>query len=268
MIRDPMFFNIIDLRRLSQMSMRTSSQKQQQAEATANSNSSMRILAVAFALSQFVAACEGVAFDSSGSSPTLPLSFLGVVARGGAKANAGDQQQHDPEKATSAILNSIKRVEKTVQKAVEDEIHAIFHDLDEDQKAEIVNKAQKAVEQGTAKVKKELDEHAHPSKYPFEDNNKSKKNNKSSSSSAAAAADHKDQRILHAVEAAELAVLNAVENEVDALFFGHEMDHHHDAVKIGVKKATEKVEQVHQHRRDWMTDQYVDIQDYMEHDLE
>lgn len=213
----------------------------------------MRIL-VAFALSQFLATCAGVAFDSSQQQ----LSFLGVVARGGAKANT---DHHDPEKATNTILSSIARVERTVQKAVEDEIHTLFHDLDEDKKAEIVTKAQKAVKQGTAKVKKEVDDHAHPSKYPFE-----------SSKKETTAVDHKDNRILHAVEEAERAVLHAIQYEFNSLF--HEMDHHEttetvkEGVKIGVKKATEKVEKVHQHRRDWMTNQVVDIQDYMEHDLE
>jgi hypothetical protein len=220
----------------------------------------MRILVTGFALSQLVATCGGVAF---GSSEHPPLSFVGVVTRGGAKANT---DHHDPEKATNTILNSIERVEKTVLKAVEDEIHTIFHGLDEDKKAEIVTKAQKAVEQGTAKVKKEVDDHAHPSKYPFEGNKGKKKESSSPPSPpAVVAAEHKDHRILRAVEEAELAVLNAVEDEIDVLF--HEMDHH-ETVKIGVKKATEQVEKVHQHRRDWMTDQYVDIQDYMEHDLE
>jgi hypothetical protein len=182
----------------------------------------MRIL-LAFVVAQFVASCGGVAFDSSKHQ----LSFLGRVARGGAKAT----DQHEPVKATNTILSSIARVEKTVLKAVEDEIHTIYS-LDEDKKAEIVSKAQKAVEQGTAKVKKEVQDHSHPSKYPFE--GKSKKETPT--------VDHKDRRILHAVEEAELAVLRAIESEFGTVF--HETDHHEttetakQGVKIGVKKAT------------------------------
>ena len=72
--------------------------------------------------------------------------------------------------------------------------------------------------------------------------------------------------MLNAIEAAERAVLRAITNEVDTLF--HETVHENEnksttqnsptvqqaktTVKDGILKASSVVENVHNHRRDWL----------------
>lgn len=226
----------------------------------------------------------GVAFDHSGQK-----SLFGVTwkTRGGGKAEpASNDEHHDPKKATSTILKSMAKVEETVQKAVEDEIHTLFHDLDEDHKAEIKSKASAAIAEGTKKVKAKVDSHDHPHHYPFYDYDRhhASASTKKKSKKPLPEVDHKDQRILQAVESAEMALLHTYENEL-GVFLATHYDAHHGkndksagdkttkhktkkAINKGLEKATQHVDKLHQHRRDWMTGQYVDIQDYMEHDLD
>jgi hypothetical protein len=83
---------------------------------------------------------------------------------------------------------------------------------------------------------------------------------------------HDDHRILHAVEAAEKALLRAVDEEVNSLFHDlktHDEDDPHPAkkekaatsVKSGVEKGKKKVEDVRDHRRGWLSGD-LSIEDY------
>jgi hypothetical protein len=76
--------------------------------------------------------------------------------------------------------------------------------------------------------------------------------------------DHRDHRVLHAIEAAERAVLQAIINEVDTLF--HETVHDKEnttlkkstaeqaktTMKDSILKASTVVDNMHSHRRDWL----------------
>jgi len=149
-------------------------------------------------------------------------------------------------------------VEEKIHKAVQDEVENLFHKSPE-KKQDVAIKAKKAVEKGADKVKKEVEERSEIHHYPYDWPAKTE---------AHAPRDHK---ILHAIEHAEKAVLHAVEEEVNALF--HEMDHHDDkettkkaksVVKKSVKKATEQVEDTHEHRRKWLLmDENTSIEDYI-----
>ena len=124
------------------------------------------------------------------------------------RATIGDEIH----RAESAVLNAIGFVEDKVQQAVEEEVQTLFHELQDHQKDHIEQKVGEIVKRGAGKVKKQVEEHDvdQSSSYPFE---RHVKNNK--------LAEHKDHRILHAVESAEHAVLHAIEDEVN-LFF-HEL---------------------------------------------
>jgi hypothetical protein len=83
---------------------------------------------------------------------------------------------------------------------------------------------------------------------------------------------HKDHKILHAVEAAEKAVLHAVEQEVELLF--HDLKNEHGethaekagkTAKKGLEKAKKHVEETHEHRRKWLSDDAVrNLEEYIE----
>jgi hypothetical protein len=70
-------------------------------------------------------------------------------------------------------------------------------------------------------------------------------------------------------------VLHAVEQEVDLLF--HELKHEHGeqhatkagaSAKKGLAKAKKHVEEAHEHRRQWLSDEMVrNIEDYIESGL-
>lgn len=153
----------------------------------------------------------------------------------------------------------------------------LFHKLesaDSAKKAAVHEKAKKAVEKGVTKVKSHVDEHKQQQQqrgdaaaagttatgmtYPYEIHNPYEWPTYKNRGSL----QHGDSRILQAVEAAERAVLRAVEQEVDTLF--HETEHHHHdddqehkketkaAVKAGVKSAKKKLEDTHKHRREWL----------------
>jgi hypothetical protein len=99
------------------------------------------------------------------------------------------------------------------------------------------------------KVKLTVKGHTEKSLYPFE----SKPHHATADGKL-----HKDHRILHSIEAAERAVIHAIENEVDVLF--HENDHGKNnsvvqaktTVKDGVTKATKTIEKVVHDRRQWL----------------
>lgn len=173
----------------------------------------------------------------------------------------------------------------------------MFHKAPKHKKEEVVKKAKKAVERGAHKVKKTVDEHDHDvanhlpfeHHYPYEwphaneeepssESGRGRKASKKGSGKKKvekAQVGHQDSRILHAVEAAENALLHAVEDEVHNLF--HEMEHHDDhekehakkVVKAGVKKASKKTEDAHEHRRKWLEGETTSfIEDYIQMDFE
>lgn len=223
----------------------------------------MRACIAIFALTSLAASSEGIAFS--------PRVVFGV--RGGSeKKDKSASPDDDYERAEKAVLNAITTVEDKVQKLVSDEVDILFHKQEhypkektddltlKAKKADVALKAKKAVEKGARKAKKAVDDHAGQYVYPFEEhpypyaypqiNNKRKPH------------EHKDHRILHAVEAAEKAVLHAIQEEVDTIF--HEVEHNDEhkkeadvqakhTVKEGVKKASGKVEDHHKHRRRWLS---------------
>lgn len=153
-------------------------------------------------------------------------------------------------------------MEAKVLKAVATEVDTMFHEQQHHpKKSEVVAKAKKAVERGASKVKKAVRDHTEPHVYPFEHGPSPQgfhpKNKKTK------AVDHKDRRILHAMEAAEAAVLRAIHAEVDTLFHEPAPGEKHKrepvvaqaktTVHAGVQKASAKVTDIHDHRRDWLS---------------
>jgi len=158
----------------------------------------------------------------------------------------------DYERAQKAIFGAISSMEKRVQQAVEKEVDTLFHNLEHLEKEEIKARAKKAVAKGGQKVRKtvddhrksdrkhqlpfyDLDSHSYPYEWPKGD---------------------PEHRILHAVEAAEKAVLQAVEKEVSTLF--HSSDKHpeneskkqaHKVLKLSVTKTSSKSEESREERR-------------------
>ena len=112
-----------------------------------------------------------------------------------------------------------------------------------------------AIADGVNKVKTSIKGHSGNSLYPFETKSQQQQSKH---------VDHRDQRVLHAIEAAERAVLRAIANEVDTIF--HETvdedksNNHNDpivtktktSVNDGIMKAYTVVDKVHDHRRDWL----------------
>ena len=182
--------------------------------------------------------------------------------------------QEDYGRAEREIYKAIEKLEEKVQKAVENEVANLFHDLEHHEKLAIAAKANKAVKEGAKKVKQRVEDHDHgkeqtlpslhhlhhyPYDWPHED---------------------PEHRILHAIESAEKAMLHAVQDEVENLFHGLEI--HDDrkevkkakkALKIGVKEASKQLDDAHGHRRSWLTEKMSDgqprlVEDYMDYSLE
>lgn len=185
-------------------------------------------------------------------------SYLHVFShhRGSKKQEASDEEE-EARRAERSIRHSIQVVEEKIHRAVQDEVDTLFHKSPE-KKQDVATKAKMAVEQGASKIKEEVEERSEIHHYPYEWPAKAE---------AHAPRDHK---ILHAIENAEKAVLHAVEEEVNNLF--HEI-HQEDkemakktksVVTKGVKKASEHVEDTHEHRRQWLLmDKNNSIEDYI-----
>jgi len=203
------------------------------------------------------------------SAPFVLCRLVSLTDRLSLDACSGSKkvssEEEDYEKAEKAILQAVTTVEDHAQRMIAAEVETLFHGLPKSQKKEVAERAKKAVSEGSRKVKQHVDDHKKETAegtfvYPFEDhpypyaypqiNNKNKPDQ------------HNDHRILHAVEAAEKAVLHAIEGEVDTLF--HHEEHHHEeaaaadaqkhktTVKEGLKKASKRVEDHHEDRRSWL----------------
>ena len=169
------------------------------------------------------------------------------------------------ERAQKAILSAIATVEDHAQRLIASEVDTFFHSqaIRGDQKTQVKKLARKAVTGATQKVKQSVNDHPGTHVYPFEDqpypyaypeiNNKNR---------------HRDHRILHSIEAAEQAVLNAIEAEVGTLFH-HEPDRDHKVtVQKGLRKAAKQVKERHDHRRGWMSEQFEKgIDEYLSPDV-
>jgi hypothetical protein len=163
-------------------------------------------------------------------------------------ADSDSTPKGDYERAEESIFQAMGQVEARLQKAVEEEVHAIFDaDLDHAERTKVAEHAKIAVQKGARKVK------AKPHEYYKAQKDDGK---------------HDDHKILHAIEAAEKAVLHAVQEEVETLF--HETqdaqhplkdDHPKTAKKAkqgvtkGVQKAKKHVEASHEVRQGWMLDE-------------
>lgn len=210
-------------------------------------------------------------------SVATPLSFYIIIAtRGGIQqdtaAGAAPAAVDDYERAEKAVLSAIAMVEDKVQKAVAAEVDTLFHKTttkkqqQNDKKADVAAKAKKAVEHAADKVKRAVTDYDRNAAeheqhwYPFEMYHPYRFEHPEVRQKGTPEA-HKDHRILHAVESAEKAVLQAVRDEVDTIF--HDLEHHNDhketvaqaktSVKKGVQKATAKVKDIHEHRRGWLS---------------
>jgi len=180
-------------------------------------------------------------------TPT-PHPALTIATTTASTGSASKGSSDDYERAEKAIFHGMEMVEEKIQKAVEEEVHSLYDEAAaEHHRDEIVAKTKAAIQKGAHKVKEEHNE-KRKSKTLLHDTNHD---------------DHDDHRILHAVEAAEKAVLHAVQEEVDQLF--HELHSHdnnnakgkgnkHHAAKQGVQKAKQHVEQSHQERQKWMSE--------------
>jgi hypothetical protein len=185
-----------------------------------------------------------------------PRSCIWKLRRGGSKSNTiVVDNTDDYERAEKAILKSVEKIEAIVEKVVADEVDILFH-KDHPEKEKITSNARKAVATGVDKVKSTIKGHSEKISYPFEMKSQTQPKNPMV---------HKDHRVLHAIEAAERAVLQAIYNEVDTLF--HETAHDKKSkspnhptvqqkakvtVKDGVMKASTVVDNIHSHRRDWL----------------
>jgi len=163
-----------------------------------------------------------------------------------------DEQDDSQQRVTKAILNAVTTVEDHAQRLVAAEVESYFHSHPEHKKKQVAAHAQKAVQEGTRKVKESVTAAASTgytmsNVYPFEKEEDETK--------GTPAVKHKDHRILDAVEAAEKAVLHAIEAEVETMF--HSEEEHHDAeskttVHAGLQKASKGVKDVHKDRRSWL----------------
>lgn len=204
----------------------------------------------------------------------MPASALILSRRGKItkKVNADPPtvSKDDYDRAEQEIFKAIGRLEENVERVVEREVDTLFHELEHREKTAIKEKAKKAVKQGVKKVAQDVDGHDHskertlptlhhlhayPYDWPHED---------------------PEHRILHAIEAAEKAVLHAVNDEVNNIF--HELEHHDDAdegkraqqvLEQGIVKANKHLDASHEHRRNWFTNipdaEARTIEDYMKY---
>jgi len=168
-------------------------------------------------------------------------------------SSKNDEEQDDThQRATKAILNAVTTVEDHAQRLITAEVESYFHSnshpSEQHKKKQVAAHAQKAVQEGTRKVKESVTAgggYTMSNVYPFEKDE-----------TKGTPVKHKDHRILDAVEAAEKAVLQAIQAEVDTMFHTED-DHHHDAeskttVQAGLQKASKGVQDVHQDRRTWL----------------
>jgi len=160
------------------------------------------------------------------------------------------------ERAQQAILHAVTTVENHAQRLIAAEVDTFFHGMeDQKEKKKVAKKAKRAVAEGSRKVKETVtssSDQKESNVYPFENSPytyfQHSPTNKPSSQ-------HKDHRILKAIEAAEHAVLHAIEAEVDTLFHADDDDHeqqHKATVQSGLQKASKKVQDQHKDRRDWL----------------
>ena len=218
----------------------------------------MKSLAI-FVLLVVVSSVDSIPFVTRHIPTSTSKTRFGLrnLHRGGSKShNVAIDTSDDYERAEKAILMSVEKIEAIVEKAVADEVDTLFH-KDHPEKQKITLSAKKAVASGVDKVKSTIKGHSEKSLYPFETKSQQQKKN---------SVVHKDHRVLNAIEAAERAVLRAITNEVDTLF--HETVHENEnksttqnsptvqqaktTVKDGILKASSVVENVHNHRRDWL----------------
>lgn len=178
-----------------------------------------------------------------------------TLHRGGGKSSQIEfDVTDDYERAEKAILMSVERIEAIVGKAVANEVDILFH-KDHPEKEKVTLNTKKAIVDGVNKVKTTIKGHSGKSLYPFE---------KKSQQQQSEQVDHRDHRILHAIEAAERAVLRVIVNEVDTLFHKtvdeDKSNNHNDPIETktknsvndGIMKAYTVVDKVHDHRRDWL----------------
>jgi predicted flap endonuclease-1-like 5' DNA nuclease len=153
---------------------------------------------------------------------------------------------NDYERAEKAIFHGMEVVEHEVQKAVENEVYSIFEEMNHDRRKEVTEHVKKAVTNGASKAKSTAQREY--KSMPFLPKHAEEE-------------DRHDHRILHAMEAAERAVLNAVKEEVDTLF--HDSEHPLQAepqttkeakksAKKGFEKAAKRVEDTHKERKRWI----------------
>jgi len=176
-------------------------------------------------------------------------------SRSGEKKQISSSPDEEYERAQRAILDAVTTVEDHAQRLIAAEVDILFHghEHSEVDKAKVTKKAQQAVKEATSKVKKSVQEKNQPEAYnvyPFENhpypyaypqiNHKNRP------------MEHRDHRILHAVEVAEKAVLHAIENEVETLYHLKEEEQHKTTVKSGLKKAKAEIEEHHEKRRGWL----------------
>lgn len=167
------------------------------------------------------------------------------------------------ERAQKAILSAVTTVEDHAQRLIAAEVDTLFHGLDHKEKKKVAAKAKKAVEEGSRKVKQSVSDQKKTSAYPFENHpypygysRSAASEEKGHSNQQSPPSSHKDHRILKAIEAAEHAVLQAIEGEVDTLFHDSADDHHADhraTVQSGLQKTSEKVKDQHEDRRSWLS---------------
>jgi gas vesicle protein len=162
---------------------------------------------------------------------------------------------NDYDRAEKAIFHVIEKVESMLQKVVQDEVHSIFDEAEHHHhRLQVTDHVSKAVSKGSGRIKEMVQEHVKARGIPFlpvQDEY---------------TVMHDNHKILHAVEAAEKAVLHAVQEEVDILFsaISHEEDHPlqtncaktasktKEVVQKGLEKTKEHVDDAHNERRRWM----------------
>jgi len=187
----------------------------------------------------------------------IPLRFLSFSGSNGRSKSDDldsnkDDKKHDNQKkleldhkeAESAILHRIHQVEAKVQAAIEDEVHAMFPDMDHESKSDLKQHVQTAVSRGSSKVMMVAEEHSKARLLPFLPKDFDDQNNE-------------HHKVLRAMEAAEVAVLHAIQDEVGGLFHGTHPDHPvvvpvkkaQKSVQRGVQKATKEVQEHHNERQ-------------------
>ena len=146
----------------------------------------------------------------------------------------------DYELAQKAIFHAAERAEEKLQHAVEQEVMTLFHKDHDDEhhqqhKEKVKAKAKKAVEEGAKKIKQKVKDHpaeAEDRHLPFE-----KDYPYPYDLPTILAREHKEHRILHAIESAEKALMHAVEDEVSTLF--HELEHHEENANVSKKTKSQ-----------------------------